>query len=70
MPNPNLLLALENLISELAIETIFSHPETGYPVQVASRWERKGNVYRLSGIMIISYPMDRSNELQLRQITI
>ena len=44
MPNPNLLLDLEESISELAIETIFSHPETGYPVQVSSRWERKVSV--------------------------
>ena len=44
MPNPNLLLALEESTSEPALETIFSHPETGYPVQVGSRWERKDNV--------------------------
>jgi SAM-dependent methyltransferase len=44
MPNPNLLQALKDSTSEPALETIFSHPETGYPVQVGSRWERKGDV--------------------------
>ena len=44
MPNPNLLLALEESAAEPVIETIFSHPETGYPVQVSSRWERKDHV--------------------------
>jgi SAM-dependent methyltransferase len=43
MPNPNLLLALEKSSDEPALETIFSHPETGYPVQVGSRWERAGD---------------------------
>lgn len=40
MPNPNLLLALEKSSEEPVLETIFSHPETGYPVQVGSKWER------------------------------
>lgn len=44
MPNPYLLMALEESTSELALETIFSHPETGHPVQVSSRWERRANV--------------------------
>jgi len=44
MPNPNLLLALKETTVEPALETIFSHPETGYPVQVGSRWERKGSI--------------------------
>jgi SAM-dependent methyltransferase len=43
MPNPNLLLALGEGTTDPALETIFSHPESGYPVQVGSRWERKGN---------------------------
>ena len=43
MPNPNLLLALEST-EDAALETIFSHPESGYPVQVGSKWERSDNV--------------------------
>ena len=44
MPNPNLLLALEDSATEPALETIFSHPKSGNPVQVGSRWERNGSV--------------------------
>ncbi|MFC1996905.1 class I SAM-dependent methyltransferase [Chloroflexota bacterium] len=44
MPNPNLLLALEESTAEPILETIFNHPETGFPVQVNNKWERKGDV--------------------------
>jgi SAM-dependent methyltransferase len=41
MPNPNLLSALQTT-TEPEVETIFSHPETGNPVQVSSSWQKKG----------------------------
>ena len=39
MPNPNLLSSLQTN-AEPEIETIFSHPESGAPVQVSSSWEK------------------------------
>jgi SAM-dependent methyltransferase len=45
MPNPHLLVALDEAPTEPTLETIFCHPETGNPVQVSSQWERKGGVF-------------------------
>jgi SAM-dependent methyltransferase len=44
IPNPTLLMAVDETISEFEVETIFSHPITGHPVQVSSQWRQKGNV--------------------------
>ena len=41
MPNPILLNLAKDADSGPEIESIFNHPETGYPVQVSSQWERK-----------------------------
>jgi SAM-dependent methyltransferase len=42
MPNPTSLAALQTN-EEPEIETIFSHPESGHPVQVSSTWMKKDN---------------------------
>ena len=44
IPNPEILLTLAESTSEPEIETIFSHPVTGNPVQVSSFWERNASV--------------------------
>jgi SAM-dependent methyltransferase len=44
IPNPEMLSALAESTSEPEIETIFSHPVTGYPVQVSNYWKRNANV--------------------------
>lgn len=43
MPNPTSLAALQTN-NEPEVEAIFSHPESGYPVQVSSTWRKKDDV--------------------------
>jgi len=47
MPNPSLLASLQTN-AESEIETIFSHPETGYPVQVSSNWEKQKDLVKMN----------------------
>ena len=47
MPNPNLLASLQTNL-EPDIETILRHPESGYPVQVSSSWERLNNTVKMN----------------------
>jgi SAM-dependent methyltransferase len=44
IPNPEMLSSLADSPSEPEIEIVFSHPITGFPVQVSSCWERNTNV--------------------------
>ena len=46
MPNPNLLASLQTN-AESEVETIFSHPESGHPVQVSSTWEKRDNIVKM-----------------------
>ncbi|HIE57968.1 MAG TPA: class I SAM-dependent methyltransferase [Anaerolineales bacterium] len=46
-PNPNLLQALQTN-EDAEIETIFTHPETGNPVQVSNNWVREDEVIRMN----------------------
>jgi SAM-dependent methyltransferase len=41
LPNPDILAVLDEHGAP-AVEEIFPHPETGYPLQVSSAWERVG----------------------------
>ncbi len=42
LPNPSILRELPSE-GEIEFETSFDHPITGYPVQVYSAWQRRGN---------------------------
>ena len=42
IPNPEILSFLAESKSEPEIDTIFSHPVTGYPVQASSYWKKNG----------------------------
>jgi SAM-dependent methyltransferase len=47
IPNPDILSAVAESTSEPEIDSIFSHPVTGNPVQVSSCWERNASVLTL-----------------------
>jgi SAM-dependent methyltransferase len=47
MPNPNLLASLQTN-AESEVETIFSHPVSGSPVQVSSNWEKRDDIVKIN----------------------
>ncbi|HBX68491.1 MAG TPA: hypothetical protein DEH25_03665 [Chloroflexi bacterium] len=47
MPSPNLLRALQTN-EDADVEAIFSHPDTGNPVQVSSTWEKQENLVKIN----------------------